>query len=942
LAVLYGCDVGLRPVSWSADGDRVGVGSTVLVGRAGECARLDDLIGAVGRGESRALVIRGEAGVGKTALLEYVVERASASAFRVMRAVGVQSEMELAFAGLHQLTASMLDRLERLPAPQRDALCTAFGLSAGPAPDRFLVALAVLNLLAEVAEDRPLVCVVDDEQWLDRASAQALAFVGRRLDTESVGLVFAARVPSDELAGMPEVLVEGLREVDARALLNSVLTGPVDPRVRDRIVRETRGNPLALWELPREPAELAGGFGLPSAPSLSGRIEENFRRQIEALPAETRRLVLVAAADPVGEPLLVWRAADRLAIGFEAAAPATDAGLVEFGAHVRFRHPLVRAASYGSASVQERQAAHAALAEATDAEVDPDRRAWHRAHASAGPDEQVAAELERSAARAQARGGWSAAAAFHQRAAELTAEPGHRTQRTLAAARAMHIAGAPDAALGLLLLAEAGSLDELARARVELLRAQIAFVLRRGRDAPWLLLRAAKRLEPLDLELARLTYVDALSAGVFAGRVGGDLDLVDVATAALAAPRPRGAPGPTDLFLEGVATEFTDGYAAAAPILKQALGAFCSRPLARTEQARCRFLAFRAACLLWDDESLDVLTRDHVQRAREAGALTELPLALTGSIFGAVLAGDLLAASSLVDELTAVCSVIGMAPPPYGPTAIAAWRGREGAALRLIEPAKTEAGARGERLGLGVAEWGSAVLFNGLRRHKEALTDADRWLGDRENQGFSKLALPEAIEAAVRSGEPERALEPLEQLTQSTRISGTDWALGIEARSSALLSEGEEADRRYREAIERLARTPMRGELARAHLLYGEWLRRERRRVDARVQLRTAHGMLDAMGAEAFAERARRELLATGETVRKRVLDTRDDLTAQEAQIARLARDGLSNPEIGARLFITPRTVKYHLHKVFTKLDITSRTELGNVLPRESAAVGPT
>jgi len=915
------------------------MGSTVLVGRGGECARLDDLIAAVGRGESRAMVIRGEAGVGKTALLEYVVKRGSASAFRVMRAVGVQSEMELAFAGLHQLTASMLDRLERLPAPQRDALGTAFGLSAGTAPDRFLVALAVLNLLAEVAEDRPLVCVVDDAQWLDRASAQALAFVGRRLDTESVGLVFALRAPSDELAGMPEVVVQGLREADARALLDSVLSGPVDPRVRDRIVRETRGNPLALLELPREPAELAGGFGLPSAPSLSGRIEENFRGQIEALPAETRRLVLVAAADPVGETLLVWRAAERLAIGFEAAAPATDAGLVEFGAHVRFRHPLVRAASYRSASVQERRAAHAALAEATDAEVDPDRRAWHRAQASAGPDEEVAAELEHSAARAQARGGLSAAAAFRQRAAELTPEPARRTQRMLAAARAMHMAGASEAALGLLVLAEAGALDELARARVDMLRAQIAFVLRRGSDAPGLLLRAAKRLEPLDLELARQTYVDALSAGVFAGRVGDDLELVDVAMAALAAPPPTGAPGPTDLFLEGVATEFTEGYAAAAPTLKRALRAFCSGPLSSTERARCRFLAFRTACLLWDEESLDVLTGDHVQRAREAGALTELPLALTGSIFAAVLTGDLIAASSLVDELSAVCSVIGMGPPPYGPTAFAAWRGREGAALRLIETAKNEAGARGERLGLGVAEWGSAVLFNGLRRHKEALTDADHWLGDRENQGFSKLALAEAVEAAVRSGEPERAVEPLQQLSQSTRISGTDWALGIEARCSALLSDGEEADCRYREAIERLTRTRMRGELARAHLLYGEWLRRERRRVDARVQLRTAHDMLDAMGAEAFAERARRELLATGESARKRVVETRDDLTAQEAQIARLACDGLSNPEIGARLFITPRTVKYHLSKIFVKLDITSRSQLERALAAEPATV---
>ena len=913
----------------------------MLLGRAGECALIDGLIGAVSRGESRALVIRGEAGVGKTALLEYVVERASAC--RVVRAAGVQSEMELAFAALHQLVAPMLDRLECLPVPQREALRTAFGLSVGTAPDRFLVALAVLSLLSEVAEDRPLVCVVDDEQWLDRASAQALAFVARRLGTESLALVFAARVPSDELTGMPEVVVEGLGEADARALLDSVLTGPLDPRVRDRIVRETRGNPLALLELPRggRSAELAGGFGLPSASSLSGRIEENFRLQLEALPADTRRLVLVAAADPVGETLLVWQAAERLAIGSGAATPASDAGLVEFGMYVRFRHPLVRAAAYSSATVQERQDVHAALAEATDPRVDPDRRAWHRAQATSGPDEQVAAELERSAERAQARGGLSAAAAFHERASELSPEPARRTQRTLAAARAKHMAGAFDAALALLVLAEAGPLDELTRARVDMLRAQIGYLSRRGSDAPGLLLRAAKRLEPVDIGLARQTYLDALSAGVFAGRVPGGVDLVDVAKAALAAPPPTPASRATDLFLEGVATEFTAGYAAAAPTLKRALSAFRSGELSGAEQARCTFLAWRTACQLWDDESIHVLSNAHVKRAREAGALTELPLALTGAIFAATFAGELLRASSLAEELRAVCAVIGTDPPPYGLVGLAGWRGREVDASRLIEATMNEVGARGEALGLGAAQWAGAVLLNGLGRYQDALTAAERSIEHQhpEDQGFSEWGTVELIEAAVRSGQPERAADALQRLSNTTRVSGTDWALGIEARSLALVSEGEAAEGRYRLAIERLARTRMREELARAHLLYGEWLRRERRRTDAREQLRTAHAMFEAMSAEAFAERARRELLATGETARKRTVETRDELTAQEAQIARLARDGLSNPEIGARLFISPRTVKYHLRKVFTKLDISSRNELDHVLPRESAAV---
>jgi hypothetical protein len=420
-----------------------------LRGRRRECGVLDQLMDAVRGGEGRALVVRGEPGVGKTALLDYLAEQASGC--RVARAVGVESEMELAFAGVHQLCAPMLDRLERLPGPQREALRTAFGLSSGSAPDRFLVGLAVLSLLADVAEEHPLVCLVDDEQWLDRASAQVLGFVARRLVAESVGLVFAARVPSGELAALPELVVEGLGEADARRLLEAALTGPLDMRVRDRIVAETSGNPLALVELPRglPPAELAGGFALPDTMPLSGRIEASFRRRLDALPADTRVLLLVAAAEPVGDPVLVWRAAGRLGVRVEAATPAAEAGLLEVGARVRFRHPLVRSAAYRSASPRERQEVHRALAEATDPELDPDRRAWHQAHAAPGPDEDVAAELERSAGRAQARGGLAAAAAFLQRAVALTQDPARRAERALAAAQASLQAGAFDAALGL-------------------------------------------------------------------------------------------------------------------------------------------------------------------------------------------------------------------------------------------------------------------------------------------------------------------------------------------------------------------------------------------------------------------------------------------------------------------------------------------------------------
>ena len=547
------------------------VGASGLTDRRGERSVLDQLIGVVRAGGSRVLVVRGEPGVGKSALMDYLAGHAPGC--RVARATGVQSEMELAFAGLHQLLAPVLDHLEGLPVPQREALRTAFGLSAGPAPDRFLVGLAVLGLVSEVAAERPLICVIDDEHWLDRASIQALGFAARRLAADPVGLVFAARVTGAELAGLPELAVEGLGEEDARALLDSVLTGPVDARVRDLIVAETRGNPLALLELPRgvAPAELAGGFGLPEAGPLPGRIEDSFRRQLEGLPEQTRRLLAVAAADPSGDPLLVWRAAGRLGIPVQAGAPAVREGLVQFGARVRFRHPLARSAAYRSAPVRQMQQMHAALAEVTDPAADPDRRAWHRAQAAAGPDEDVAAELERSAGRAQDRGGLAAAAAFLERAALLTPDLVRRAQRLIDAARAKRDAGALDAALGLLVAAEAGPLDALQAAKVERLRGQIADDQGRGSDAARLLLSAARLLEPLDAALARETYLEAIRAAMFAGDLGRPGGLREAAEAARAAPPGPDPPRAVDVLLDAVALWLAEGHAAAAAALTRAL-----------------------------------------------------------------------------------------------------------------------------------------------------------------------------------------------------------------------------------------------------------------------------------------------------------------------------------------------------------------------------------
>src|SRR6266851_1540960 len=557
----------------------------MLLDRLSERAALGQLLEAARGGRSGALVVHGEAGVGKTALLEDAI--ASAAGMRMAWVAGIESEMELAYAALQQLCAPMFDGLDRLPDPQREALGVVFGLRAGEAPDRFLVGLAGLSLLADAAGKQPLLCVIDDAQWLDRASAQAMGFVARRLFAEQVALVVATREPGGEFRGLPELAVGGLGDGDARELLASVIRRPLDERVRERFIAEAGGNPLALLELPQglTPAEPAGAFGVTAAPGLLRRLEDSFGQRLGGLPETTQRLLLVAAAEPTGDPVLVWRAAGRLGIGMEAAAPAEAEGLLTIGARVTFRHPLVRSAAYRAASPGERRAAHRALADTTDPRADPDRRAWHRAQAAAGPDEEVAAELERSAGRAQARGGIAAVAPFLDRAAWLTPEPHRRARRALEAAQAKHLAGAHSAALALLAAAEAGPLDELQRARAGRLRAEIAYT-RRDSDAPWLLLRAAERLEPLDLRLARDTYLDALWAAHITGRLARDGVVREAAEAALRAPRPAPPPTVSDLLLDGLATGIVRGYPAGVPMLKQAVAEFRHQGASRAEELR--------------------------------------------------------------------------------------------------------------------------------------------------------------------------------------------------------------------------------------------------------------------------------------------------------------------------------------------------------------------
>jgi DNA-binding CsgD family transcriptional regulator len=908
-----------------AGGDPVwGPGS--LQGRGSECALLDDVIAALRAGESRTLLIHGEAGIGKTALLNYAV--ASAADMRVLRAAGVESEMELAFASLHQLCAPLLEAVGQLPPPQRGALEVAFGRTAGPAPDRFLVGLAVLTLLSGAAEERPVLCVVDDAQWLDEVSAKTLAFVARRLLAEPVGLLLAARAPAGDLRGLPELQVLGLRNGDARALLRSSVMFRLDERIRDRIVAETRGNPLALLELPRglSVQQLAGGFGLLDAPrqALPTRLEESFQHRVEAIPAAARRLMLVAAAEPVGDPLLVWRAADRLGIEI-AAADATD-GLLTIEESVRFRHPLVRSAVYRSATVEQRRSVHLALAEATDRDVDPDRRAWHLAAAASAPDEAVASELERSAGRAQARGGVAAAAAFLQRAVGLTADPGRRTERALAAAEVSFQAGELDTAQRLLAMAESHPLDGFQAARAALLRGHVAVVLSYGSDAALLLLEAARQLEAFDLELAREAYLTAYGSAMSAAHLGQAAVFFDICRAIEDLSLPQGALDAKSLLLEGLARMHTDGRAVAIPILQRAANAVA--PMPEEDVLRWGWIAPMASHVTWDSDGSSAIYERQAKIVRGAGALVELPVYLSSLALDRVWNGDLAGARLLIAESDTVAAATGSQLPPFAALRLLSMQGREADASTLIAATIEQATARGQGLAVRIAQWAAAVLYNGLARYDEAAAAARQVTANDIDPYPQMWALPELVEAAARTGETDVARTALDRLVEMTRPAGTDWGLGTEVRSRALLSDGENAELLYREAIERFGRTGLRPELARAHLLYGEWLRREGRRSDAREQLRTAHHTFAAIGMEAFAERTRRELVATGETVRKRSAETRDELTPQEEQIVRLARDGLSNPEIAAELFLSSRTVEWHLRKVYMKLGISSRREL--------------
>jgi DNA-binding CsgD family transcriptional regulator len=917
-------------------------GPPVLRGRIRERHELDDALERVRGGDSVVLVLRGEAGIGKTALLQYVAGRATDC--RVLHVAGVESELELPFAGLHQLCRQLLPEVKAVPKHQEQALRVALGLSAGPTPDRFLVGLGVLSVLAEVAAMRPVVALIDDAQWLDEVSCQVLGLVARRLLAESVLVLFAVRETDEQrlFPGIADLTLQGLGEDDARALLTSATPAHLDAQVRERLVGETRGNPLALLEFVggMSDAELSGGFSTPSAAMAVGLLDEHYLKRVRSLPEPTQRLLLIAAADATGDPTLLWRAAQAVGLSHDAAEPARVEQLLEIGSGVRFRHPLMRAAAYAAGSAEDRQAAHRALAAVIDAESDPDRRVWHLASAATGPDEDLAAELERSAERARMRAGLAAAAAFLQRSVALTPEPARRAERALEAAHAHLHAGAFDTGLGMLAEAEADAVNDLQRARVEQLRADMNRAATSGREAPQLLLLAARRLESLDALRARATYLDAWGAALVAARfVVAGANLAQVSVAARAALAKAPGTEPSALLLDALTTLILDNPADAVPKLRNGLSAYLDDQPAE-EWLHHGALVSNAALALWDFDAWDSSSARHVELAWASGALAQVVTALNVRRVVAQLAGDVEAARTLGVTEEVVKQVTGTRRASYGDLFATAYEGRPKHALPLIAAIADEGRARGEGLGCNIADRAMTILYLGLGRYAEAASAAAR-AAEGDLGPFTSQALPDLAEAAIRSGQPDLAADSLRRLQLATSGCDTDWAVGIEARTRALLGNGAETEAAYTQALTCFARTRLRIEHARTQLLYGEWLRREGRRADARAHLRSAHETFAELGVEAFAERTRHELLATGEKVRKREVDTLNQLTPQEEHIASLARDGRTNPEIGAELFISARTVEWHLRKVFEKLGISSRRDLQSTLPTRPRAAQP-
>ena len=896
------------------------VGLSRLVGREGECAVLDELLVDVGSGRSRALVVRGEPGIGKTALLDDFCSRARDVV--LIRSAANEAESALAFAGLHHLCSQLApEKLDPLPEPQRAAIRVALGQSARETPGPLLLGTGLLNYLADIAAERPVIAVIDDAQWLDGSTAQTLGFVARRLDAEAVGLIFAAREQVKHLRGLPELVLSGLAPADAQALLATALLMPVEERVRERFIAETMGNPLAIVELCHALPELEEIPQPRDSRGLWAQLEESFERRLDTLSPSARQLALVAAAESLGDPVVVWRAADLLRIPRSSADELESTGLVGIGVRVVFRHPLVRSAIYRQAQPAARRLAHEAIAEGLHA--GSEYRVWHRALAAAGPAEEIAAELERSAGRATRRGGLGAAAAFLERAVLLSEDVESRGRRALVAAEAQLDAGQPSRAEEQISIAKLASQSDLDVGQREVLEARLASMRGRGRDAPTLLLTAAMRLDALGGSSTRDVYHRAMIAAIFAGRLSSGAGVADVAEAARSAPM-RGPPTLRDRYMRSIASLVVEGHAAAAPLARELVADLRAGEFSTPDDAALLAMSIQLATILWDDEAWNDLASRGLKLARKLGCLDVLPIALCNQASTHVWQGEFMAASALVQQIRALSDATGV-PELATPAMSVSVYGSPESAFTLIGAARQAAADGGQGLIVTFSQITEAILCNSLGRYEDALRAAASAYADPFL--YNPYLLGEFLEAAARSGHPEQAAEARADLSARAAVAKTEWVRGIEARSEALFSEGVHAENLYRASIDHLQRTSMRVQVARGHLLYGEWLRREGRRVDARQRLRVACDMFGAMGALAFSERATRELAATGETVRKRTdrYATADELTVRERQIARLAAAGLSNREIGEQLFISHRTVGYHLAKVFTKLGVNNR-----------------
>lgn len=910
-----------------------------LFGRESERAALAKILDDARAGRSQALLIVGEAGIGKTALLDEVAESAEGSGFAVARVVGHEAEQQFAYAGIHRLCAPFLGHLDALPDPQRDALEVALGLSSGSRTDIFLVGLAVLTLLAESAEERPLLCLVDDALWLDAASAQVIAFVARRISAERLALIITGReLDSGQVAvfsGIPSITVRGLGDADARSLLATAVRTPLDDALRERLVAEAHGNPLALLELPRSLAatQLARGLAVPESGSTAGLVQTAYLDRYAALASGTRMLVLAAAAEPTGDPMLLWAAAAKLGVTAESATPAESAGLLEIGSSVLFAHPLARSAVYSGSPAADRRRVHEALAEVTDPLADPDRRAWHRGLALLRPEEEVAAESEAAALRALERGGMADAAAFLERATELTPDATARAGRALMAAQAAHEAGDSDRALRLLTLAQSGPLDALAQARARLYRAMIVFDQTANGDEAAAMADAARDLAPLDVVVSREAYLLAINSTTRARVDAGAPSVRKVAAAAREAPLATEPSEPADLLLDALVVAYTRDLATASPQLERALEAFRrSDPDdddhdRRRRTGRWLALAARTAVAMFDYDLARMLVSRNVERVRSSGSLASLPGALVELASVLVLSGELAQAADLTVESEAVARAAGIEASPLADLFLAAWRGRESDTNRLDDLARHSLVTGGARA--GIVQYALAVS-RVSRGDYAGAADAAILASHADELVVASLALPELVEAASRAGRVEEARQAADRLGDRTSACDSVLAQGLAAYGRALVSDDPEDH--YREAIRVLGDTCAAGYLARAHLVYGEWLRRRGRRQSAREHLHVAYESFGRMGAEIFADRAARELRATGEHPRARGAGPGTSLTDHELHIARLVASGSTAREVAAELFLSPRTIEAHLRNIYRKLGITSRRQLRELL----------